>query len=313
MGRSGKEMKNGSCFILGLPAAGKTSYLAALAYSLEQTDIQTKFKWDKFTENHQYLAMLAETWARGEEVPRTNPGIEQERLRLQLLDEEGQVFHVIFPDLSGETFQKQYRSREMGEELAAQIADCGSIMLFINPENTKEPELISELPAHIRKEPLPEDSAQEPAGQDSLKGSPMEDAPANTASTEATPTAVQLVVLLQDILLLLENRELNPIPLAVIISAWDVVTDCENPEQCSKKRLPLLWQYLQTHKEQLKASYYGISAQGGRLNPEEETEQLLEKYSAMPAERILVIDSSGEQSHDITLPLWDLMSASVEI
>ncbi len=97
MGRAGKEMKSGSCFILGLPAAGKTSYLAALAYSLEQTDIQTKFKWHKFTENHQYLALLAETWAKGEEVPRTNSGTEQERLHIQLLDSEGQVFQVVFP------------------------------------------------------------------------------------------------------------------------------------------------------------------------------------------------------------------------
>ena len=85
-------MKNGSCFILGLPAAGKTSFLAALAYSLEQTDIQTKLKWDRFTGNHQYLALLAETWAKGEKVPRTNPGTEQERLHLQLQDSEGKVF-----------------------------------------------------------------------------------------------------------------------------------------------------------------------------------------------------------------------------
>lgn len=306
-------MKSGSCFILGLPAAGKTSYLAALAYSLEQTDIQTKFKWDRFTENHQYLTLLSETWAKGEKVPRTNSGTEQERLHLQLLDSEGQVFQVVFPDLSGETFQKQYRSREMEEDLAAQIAACGSIMLFINPGNTKEPELISELPAHIRAEPLPEDSAQESAGQSPVEAPPAEDTPTDAASTETTPTAVQLVVLLQDILFLLENREINSIPFAVIVSAWDIVTDCENPEQCVKKRLPLLWQYLHTHRDQLKVSYYGVSAQGGRLNSEEEAERLLEKHSAAPVKRILVVDSAGERSHDITLPLWNVMHASVEM
>ena len=306
-------MKSGSCFILGLPAAGKTSYLAALAYSLEQTDIQTKFKWHKFTENHQYLALLAETWAKGEEVPRTNSGTEQERLHLQLLDSEGQVFQVVFPDLSGETFQKQYRSREMEKELADQIAACGSIMLFVNPGNMKEPELISELPADIRAKAPAEDSMQEPAEQSSGEASPMGDMPADAESTETTPTAVQLVVLLQDILFLLENREINSMPLAVVVSAWDVVNAHTAPEQHVKERLPLLWQYLYTHSDQLKVLYYGVSAQGGPLDSEEKSEQLLEKYSAVPVERILVVGPDGEESHDITSPLWDMMHASVEM
>lgn len=304
-------MKNGSCFILGLPAAGKTSFLAALAYSLEQADIQTKLKWDRFTGNHQYLALLAETWAKVEKVPRTNPGTEQEHLHLQLQDREGQVLQVEFPDLSGETFQKQYRTREMEEELAAQITACGSIMLFINPGNTKEPELISELPAHIRRESPPEDS-QGAAKNSPEEAPPREDTPTE-APKEATPTAVQLVVLLQDILFLLENRKINFVPLAVVVSAWDIVTDCESPEQYVKERLPLLWQYVYTHGDQLEVSYYGISAQGGRLNSEEEAEQLLEKHSAAPVKRILVVDSAGERSHDITLPLWNVMHASVEM
>ena len=304
-------MKNGSCFILGLPAAGKTSFLAALAYSLEQTDIQTKLKWDRFTGNHQYLALLAETWAKAEKVQRTNPGTEQEHLHLQLQDSEGQVLQVEFPDLSGETFQKQYRTREMEEELATQITACGSIMLFINPGNTKEPELISELPAHIRRESPPEDS--QGAAKDSPEETPPgEDTPAE-APKEATPTAIQLAVLLQDILFLLENHESGAVPLAVVVSAWDVVADCEGPEQCVKEHLPLLWQYLYTHRDQLDVLYYGISAQGGRLNSEEETERLLEKHSAAPVKRILVVDSAGERLHDITLPLWNVMHASVEM
>lgn len=298
-------MKSKSYFILGLPAAGKTSYLAALAYSLEQTDIQTKFKWNKFTENHQYLALLAETWARGEKVPRTNPGIgmQQDRLCLQLQDSEDQNIQVVFPDLSGEIFQEQYRSREIDGELAEQIADCGGVMLFINPENVQEPELISELPAHIRAEVSPDKSTQESVRQDSTETIPM----------ESTPTAVQLVVLLQDVLFLMESRDVISMPFAVIVSAWDVVKDYQNPEQFVKERLPLLWQYLHTHRNQLKASYYGVSAQGGRLDSEEGAEQLLEKYGAMPVERILVVDPTGEQSHDITSPLWDMMNAAVEM
>lgn len=48
-----------TCFILGLPAAGKTSYLAALAYSLQQRRVETKLHWAKFSGNQQYLGNLA--------------------------------------------------------------------------------------------------------------------------------------------------------------------------------------------------------------------------------------------------------------
>ena len=160
-------------------------------------------------------------------------------------------------------------------------------------------------------EPPPEDS-QEAAKNSLEEAPPGEDTPAE-APKEATPTAVQLVVLLQDILFLLENRESGAVPLAVVVSAWDIVTDCESPEQYVKERLPLLWQYIYTHRNQFEISYYGISAQGGRLNSEEEAEQLLEKHSVAPVKRILVVDSAGERSHDITLPLWNVMHASVEM
>lgn len=57
-----------SCFIIGLPAAGKTSYLAALAYSLEQQNIPTKLQWKSFSGNQQYLTKLAEKWLTAEAV-----------------------------------------------------------------------------------------------------------------------------------------------------------------------------------------------------------------------------------------------------
>lgn len=40
-----------SCFIVGFPSAGKTSFLAALAYSLEQRETPTRLKWEQFSGN----------------------------------------------------------------------------------------------------------------------------------------------------------------------------------------------------------------------------------------------------------------------
>lgn len=70
-----------SCFIVGLPSAGKTSFLAALAYSLEQRETPTHLRWEQFSGNQRYLAKLAETWCAGSQVPRTMPDTQQESLR----------------------------------------------------------------------------------------------------------------------------------------------------------------------------------------------------------------------------------------
>lgn len=102
-----------SCFILGLPAAGKTSYLAALAYLLQQKAVETKLHWKNFTNDHQYLASLAETWLKCEPVSRTSMGLQQQSLSIRLCDENDNVFDVSFPDLSGEIFQRQYAEREI--------------------------------------------------------------------------------------------------------------------------------------------------------------------------------------------------------
>lgn len=279
-----------SCFILGLPSAGKTSYLAALAYSLQQKQIKTKLCWNKFSEDHQYLTSLSETWLQYEPVSRTSIGLQKTELSLQLRDSDGNVFNITFPDLSGEIFQKQYIEREIDKELADHIINSNGILTFINPAEIIEPTLIPELPLTSR--------------MDSDDLSPM--AERNPAKID--PTEVQIVELLQDIDFLTDKKS-RAIPLTIIVSAWDIVENTySDPESCIKERTPLLWQFLQANDNVFQVSYYGVSAQGASLETGTNVEELLNRFEEVPAERIVVVDNTGKKSHDITLPLWEVMN-----
>lgn len=277
-----------SCFIIGLPSAGKTTYLAALSFSLEQKKIKTKLHWDTFTENHQYLTNLANTWLEATPVSRTNIMSQQASLTVELIDDIGTKCSVSFPDLSGETFQNQYKDREIEKSTANAIRNCNSIMLFINPSEIHEPTWISSIPKEIR--------------EGSLSGNQPERDP-----TQDDPTEVQLVELLQFVEFLKGNKYT---PLSVMVSAWDKAQQNYSiPEKCVKDRLPLLWQYLYTNSNIFNTCYYGISAQGGELSKDEEASSLLKRYRLIPAERICVVNNAGEICHDISLPLWISMNA----
>lgn len=282
-----------SCFILGLPAAGKTSYLSALAYSLQQGKVETKLHWNKYSGNQQYLANLSTTWVAAEPVSRTSIANQQNCLSLYLNDQNNNIYNVTFPDLSGETFQKQYTDREIEASLAKSITDCEGILLFINPQKIVEPVLISDLPLEPRQ---------------------LESGEANIAErnpTQDDPTEVQLISLLQDIMFL---RSGNKCSLIIIISAWDTVKEYETiPEEFVSKRLPFLWQFIKTNDSIFSTSFYGVSAQGGSYETAEQSEILVSQHMERPVERILVVDFQGKESHDITLPLWEAVNQVSEI
>lgn len=177
-----------SCFIIGLPAAGKTSYLAALAYSLEQQNIPTKLQWKSFSGNQQYLTKLAEKWLTAEPVDRTSFSLEQRSLSWCLSDDDDNKYNISFPDLSGETFQKQYVDREIDSVLAKMIIASDGLILFINPQGIIEPTLISQLPLSLREDEKNDTSPKE-------RNQKIDD-----------PTVVQIIVLLQDIAYLLMHN-----------------------------------------------------------------------------------------------------------
>lgn len=279
-------MKEKKCFIMGLPEAGKTTYLAALWYVLKNSR-NNKLTVKKYTGDLSYLTKISAKWVNTEEIERTKPTYEQKSIVLTLENDKKDIISLSFPDLSGESFQLQYEKRETEKELAKFVKESEGILLFINPENIKEPFLISEIPKSAWAN-----------GEDEN----MECATRNPKETD--PTQVILVELLQFVMYM---RNENLINVGIIISAWDLVRNYKTPEDFIKNRLPLLWQYIFSNSKYLKVSLYGISAQGGSFDNRDE---LLKNEN--PCERIIVVDNTGKISNDITLPLSMVVNGESE-
>ena len=274
------------CFIMGLPEAGKTTYLAALWYVLNDTK-DSSLKIKQYTGDHSYLVDISKKWANIEEIPRTKPEFEKQSIELLLVNNQNENVALAFPDLSGESFQHQYEKREVKIEHAEFIKDSSGVLLFIHPDKIKEPWLISEVPARLR-EGKPEEDKRE-----SKPRNPIED----------DPTQVQLVELLQFLTYIRTNQTIQ---MCIIISAWDKVEAISpdiKPGILIKEKMPLLCQYVKSNPEIFNMTYFGISAQGDELK---ECEKLLEYTN--PSDRIKVIDKDGNKSKDIALPISWIMS-----
>lgn len=282
-------MKDKNLFIMGLPEAGKTTYLAALWHFLNHGQ-NVSLKNDKLIGDQVYLAKISNKWADVEALSRTLRPSEKLTLSIQLKTDNGSRVILNFPDLSGESFQNQWRYREISKEHVEIAKKATGAILFIHPETIIEEHLLSSLDVSLQlNQTATSDSADDVIKFDS----------------KDSPTQVLLVELLQ---FLAYIRDLNPLHIVIVISAWDLIRNGERsdikPDKWLEKRLPLLWQYIRANKELFNVTCYGISAQGGKLDAADE---LLDKDE--PCDRVLVVDQEGNHSNDITLPInWILNS-----
>ena len=271
-------MHNTSCFLVGLPGAGKSTFLAALWYSINQVG-QTTLTLDSLTGDQTYLQAIQNSWIDYSPLARTSLDLQEEEISIQLRNKFENKINLIVPDFSGEIFKKQYTQRVIDAAVHDFIISTDNFILFVNPLNNKKLELISNVPSCHRTTDDNEDSTREP----------WEDC-----------TSVQLVEILQFIQHVKNSKKSN---LVIIISAWDTVEEKElTPKEYLKEDVSLLWQYISTNECLWNANYFAISAQGGSLESEEKRDRLIEQTHD-PIKRIQVIDNEGNVSNDITIPL----------
>lgn len=273
-------MKDNKCLIMGLPNAGKTTFLAALWYVISNGENDARLELLRIEGNTNYLARLSEQWLECKPLARTKRGEEVKNLTVYLTDNK-ENYTLQFPDLSGETFQHWYTDRKIEESLAEQVKEADSILFFINVKDVIVPFLINEANQFLD------------IGKDEISGYPRN-------KIEHDPVCVQIIELLQFILSL---KQAQRIKLGIIFSAWDLLEEnSKKPEEYAKQELPLLWQFLKTNKNRFEVKYWGISALGGEI---EESDKLL-SYEH-PYERIQVIDNDMNKSHDITSVVHEMI------
>jgi len=275
--------------IMGLPRSGKTTFLAALWHILDAGETDTRLVLDKLVGDHTHLNSIVAAWRRCEPMPRTS--IAAETVVTIHMHEPASDQRVIlsFPDLSGESMERQFAERTGARDFVAGTARAGGIMLFINADRGHDGITILDVAEF---------------GGDALAGEIPSPQVATPWSPSVVPEQAQLVDLLQHMMRPPFERRVRR--LAIIISAWDVVGDITlTPEAWLGREMPLLDQFLKTNAAVFETASYGVSAQGGRLDADDR-EPLARQ---VPSLRIRCV-GLGVAPHDITAPISWLNAGS---
>jgi hypothetical protein len=281
--------------LIGLPSTGKTTFLAALWHVVESNEVTGSLHLSRLDGDREYLNRIRTQWLTYKELKRNPTGL-TETMSMRLLDDTGTETELVVSDLAGETFRAQWSSRRWDRAFARIAKGADGILLFVHPHEIVEPTTIADVLRLGAAQDMAEEGVDEPPTTVSLW------------QHEDAATQVELVDLLQ-----FAARELaqnRPVRLALIISAWDIITGQATPDEPAawvKKRLPLVDQFLRSNRELLPTKIFGVSALGG---------DLLNDRSQLTATEIsanrIVVREEGSTSHDITAPLKWLMRGQDE-
>jgi hypothetical protein len=249
--------------LFGLQAAGKTTYVVALfqACNLGKDDLKiTRYGQGQ----REYLNALSERLAARKSLERTNqtePG--ELRLYVRLVSDADEV-QLVIPDLSGEHLRDGMTSRMLTEDLADLATDADAALLFVRVDKVESAETLADFNLLMR--------GLDAVGEDIAPERPED------WEVEFAPTQVRLTDAMQELLRL---RGVRPLRVALVLSAWDQVHDLA-PEAWARKHLGLLSQLLDGHPL-VEWTAFGVSAQGGDFQDEEDLKRLEKKsLSARP-------------------------------
>ena len=201
-------------------------------------------------------------------------------------------FELSVPDLSGEAWEQIWAERCCDKAFLDLCQTAGAIILFVHVNDIRPPVSVIDMAAMaITLEDASAienqetgSSGVESAQEDSDEWEPEKDC----------PTQAILVDLLQ--ILAWPPLSADSRRVAVVLSAWDCISDGRTPDIVLAEELPLLSQYLQSGFEYRDWKVFGVSAQGGPIETNDEKQLLLSISD--PTERIVVVESD-HPSHDL--------------
>lgn len=305
-----KDMDKKKVFMIGMPSSGKTTYLASLCRLLLYGGQETGWKLDvkDVPEGFERVQILIKNINSYKAVKRTY-GLELNNVALSLYNQNQEWMQFVVPDSSGEIFRDLVYDRRIASNIMDQIVESDMLLFFINvntmisEERIKlgEKSAIKQLNEEQGYKVIQsaEDIAEEHAGdkeneqiksKEQVKNKEEEQKKYNNQSA--------LVELLQNIIYLVPHS-LN---IRFVISAWDLVEkefkqDKVTPKEYIKIKLPLLYQYLEFNSKLIDYEIWGVSAQGGDFDDEDDLKKL---QSNNGEDYICVVDSKADTSKDLT-------------
>ncbi|HEY4361435.1 MAG TPA: hypothetical protein VGN17_10710 [Bryobacteraceae bacterium] len=272
--------------IVGLPEAGKTSYIHAVDELLQNPPTDGSLKSYGFADDRSYLERDKKKYRGGERLEHTERNLQGPPPELWFEHPPtGQKGRLFLPDVSGEVFQDQWTDRRWTKSFQDALAKIRGALLFIRADTpASNQELLGKMAA------LPDDGNSPPVAFDPKKASAQ----------------VQLVDVLQFIAQ--RGQVSRPLKLCVLISAWDTVLKPANlqpktPGPFLTREWPLLDQYLRSNADCFSSRIYGVSALGG-------TEDEMEALTALPPQDRVSIVEGDLSSKELTLPLRWLLDLS---
>lgn len=264
------------CLIAGLPAAGKSTYIGALAYMLQNPVSNQILTLNENPEDLSYLNKLIDPWLSLQKMERTTRGFAN-NIDLDLVRKaDNKTFSVSLPDIAGEDYESIVR---MNSEVIENWSDKpDALLLFINNwHNDILKEQIGE------SEPF--DKTKEPSAFELKDMSPV----------------AQNVLMLKELHNLFSWQKL-----AIGLSSWDKFQeDYASPKDMLRTRVPFLYNFIMHNFPE--AYIFGVSAQGDEYVEDEEIQnKLIERTEN--GTRAFIVDSGGNKSYDLTLPLNFLIS-----
>jgi hypothetical protein len=277
--------------MIGLPATGKTSFLAALWYLVQHGEVEHRLTLNRMEGDSKHLNQISNLWASFELVPRTPTGTER-TVSMVLNDTvENRTITLTFPDLSGESFMSQWMDRHFTPSYDEFLKASVGGVLFVSPLNYHKPVRIASAMPLLKEMGEAGQSNGEKNDEGSISWDPAQ-----------APTQVQLVELLQFI----AGREYfkPPFRLALVISAWDELLKGAKttPAKWLADEMPFLTQFLETNRRLFDFNVYGVSAQGGDYDKDVD-----ELTGITASERILIEGDGVTNAHDLTELLTWLM------
>lgn len=122
---------NPSFVIMGLPASGKTTFLAALWHLVESGETDCRLKIDGYRGNYRYLNSIADSWREFGKLSRTSQTGDTE-VEINLHDQvTGARGTALFPDLAGEVFDLQVEERRCKSDFVMQADAEDGILFFL--------------------------------------------------------------------------------------------------------------------------------------------------------------------------------------
>jgi Double-GTPase 1 len=286
------SMEEREILIMGLPSAGKTTFIAALWHVISSKEIPTQLQMGELQPSRDHLNDIAKQWRECTPMRRTIMGKERNvTMNLETLDRK-RSFRLTLPDTSGEAFQRIFENRRWSASFGSAVDRSVALMFFVHPDAVVAPQQINDGVEEAVE------IMEGASGNDAAAGLEKETEQVQPWEPKRAAPQSKVLDLLQ---LVARARNTRPLRIIVVISAWDLVkSEKKTPEKWLEKRAPLVWQFLIANKATRPFSVFGISAQGADYR--EHAVELRERIK--PSERISVV-SEQETSNDITKPvLW---------